>query len=404
MPISQYETAKKILHCATGADLSLCKDDNTSLIAMFHENIYGIQHSTASDRMLLQQFRSMKPGTVYEIKGFWSMYNICIRSLQENIYLILGPCRIEAGDETALRERMRREGLEADALTQALHFCLRVPVISYETLHRLGILLAEQLLEIPQPVPYQNVQYKWKPKDQQEILLKSHYGELYKMRQVEQTYADSAAFTEAVKQGNLSLAYAFSGKMQKTVAEMTRNPNPVRNAQNFCIVLNTQLRRAMEECNVHPYRLDQISGEIASDIEKMRTVKATEHLMQEVIRKYCDLAREQHYKDQSPMIRLAVTYAKEHLSDNLTVRDTARALLVNADYLSNRFHKEMGLTFTDFVNRERIFQAATLLKRTTLQIQQISAAVGYNNASYFARQFTRWLGISPKQYRIQGSL
>ena len=402
--ISNYELAKKLLHCATGADLFLCDGKDTSLIAMFHENIYGIQHSPASDRMLLQQFRSMKPGTVYEIKGFWSMYNICVRSLQEDVYLILGPCRVEAGDEAALRERMRREDLDGDALTRALHFCLRVPVIPYETLHQLGILLAEQLMEIPQPVPYQNVQYKWKPKDQQEILLKGHYDELDKMRRIEQTYADSAAFTEAVKQGNLSLAYAFSAKMQRSALEMKRNPNPVRNAQNFCIILNTQLRRALEECNVHPYRLNQVSEEIAMDIEKLRTVKAIEQFMQEIIRKYCDLAREQHFKDQSPMIRLAVTYIKEHLSDNLTVRDTARALLVNADYLSNRFHKEMGLTFIDFVNRERINQAATLLKRTTLQIQQISSAVGYNNASYFARQFIRWKGISPKLYRVQGDL
>ncbi len=402
--ISNYELTKKILRCATGADLFLCNGDDTSLISMFHENIYGIQHSAASDRMLLQQFRSMKPGTVYEVKGFWSMYNISIRSPQENVYLILGPCRVEAGDEAALREQMRREGLDGDALTRALHFCLRVPVIPYETLHQLGILLAEHLLEIPQPVPYQNVQYKWKPKDQQEILLKGHYEELEKMRRIEQTYADSAAFTEAVKQGNLSLAYAFSGKIQRAAGEMKRNPNPVRNAQNFCIILNTQLRRALEECSVHPYRLNQVSEEIALETEKLRTIKAIEQFMQEIIRKYCELAREEHFVGQSPMIRLAVTYVKEHLSDNLTVRDTARALLVNADYLSTRFHKEMGLTFIDFVNRERISQAATLLKRTTLQIQQISAAVGYNNASYFARQFIRWKGISPKSYRVQGEL
>ena len=85
--------------------------------------------------------------------------------------------------------------------------------------------------------------------------------------------------------------------------------------------------------------------------------------------------------------------------DNLTVKDTARALTVNANYLSTLFHRDMGMTFIDFVNRERTNQAASLLRHTNLQIQQIAATVGYNNTSYFAKQFVRFQGISPSQYR-----
>ena len=75
-------------------------------------------------------------------------------------------------------------------------------------------------------------------------------------------YEASAALTEAVKAGNLSLALRLIQDMYTGITSMVRNPDPMRNAQNMCIILNTQLRHAMEEQKIHPYRLDMVSGEI----------------------------------------------------------------------------------------------------------------------------------------------
>ena len=118
-----------------------------------------------------------------------------------------------------------------------------------------------------------------------------------------------------------------------------------------------------------------------------------------VLQRYCRLVQEHAYPNLKPLTNLAVTYIKEHLADNLTVKDAAKALTVNANYLSALFHKDMGMTFIDFVNKERTNQAASLLRHTNLQIQQVAATVGYNNTSYFAKQFVRFQGVSPSQYR-----
>lgn len=155
---------------------------------------------------------------------------------------------------------------------------------------------------------------------------------------------------------------------------------------------------------IHPFHLDQLSHEIALHIEQMRSAVEAEKYPLEIIRRYCELARENAYPDLKPFTRLAVTYFKEHLSDNLTVKGTAQALLVNANYPSHQFHRDMGITFVDFVNRERINQAAALLKHTNLQIQQIAATVGYNNTSYFARQFVKFHRMTPRAYRNSGML
>ena len=121
---------------------------------------------------------------------------------------------------------------------------------------------------------------------------------------------------------------------------------------------------------IHPFHLDQLSHEIALHIEQMRSAVEAEKYPLEIIRRYCELARENAYPDLKPFTRLAVTYIKEHLSDNLTVKGTAQALL----------------------------------KHTNLQIQQIAATVGYNNTSYFARQFVKFHRMTPRAYRNSGML
>lgn len=163
--------------------------------------------------------------------------------------------------------------------------------------------------------------------------------------------------------------------------------------------MNTQLRHTLEKSGIHPYQVDKLSNEVGIEIEQLKSTNQLPEFFSRVIHRYCRLVQEHAYPNLKPLTNLAVTYIKEHLADNLTVKDTAKALTVNANYLSSLFHRDMGITFIDFVNKERTNQAAALLQHTNLQIQQIASAVGYNNTSYFAKQFVRFQGVSPSHYR-----
>ena len=183
-----------------------------------------------------------------------------------------------------------------------------------------------------------------------------------------------------------------------------RSTDPLRNLQHMCIVLNTQLRCALHEKGIHPLRLDELSGAIAQKIEKAETVSQIKSLPIQIVQEYCELSQKTQFDGLKPLINQAVIYIKSHLSDNLTVQETAKALVVNPNYLSCQFHRCMGIPFIDFVNRERIEQAASLLKYTNMQIQQIATAVGYNNTSYFAKQFMRFKKMTPSEFRGNGMI
>lgn len=228
--------------------------------------------------------------------------------------------------------------------------------------------------------------------------------EIVQMKQIENRYEKSAALTEAVKEGNFSLAIKFLTELNKGGVVTVRNSNPLRNRQNYCIILNTQLRYALENCGIHPYRLDRFSEGVAIKIEKLKTLEEVDRFVFDTIRQYCELATEHIYPNLKPLVHLTVAYIKNYLTDNINVKTTAKELGINANYLSTMFHSEMGMTFIDFLNKERVKQAAALMENTDLQIQEIATSVGYNNGSYFAKQFKKYYNMSPIEYKkhLQG--
>ena len=199
--------------------------------------------------------------------------------------------------------------------------------------------------------------------------------------------------------GNLSLALQTLQSRELQSEVTVRNQNSLRNMQNQCIILNTQLRHSLEGSGIHPYQLDHLSNEISMQIERLSTPNMVTPFSIYIIEQYCRLVQEQSYQNLSPLTHQAVTYIKNNLNSNLTVKDTAKELSVHPDYLSHQFSQEMGMTFIAFLNRERCMQAASFLKHTSLPIKQISAIVGFNTISYFTKQFAQVYGKTPRDFR-----
>lgn len=229
--------------------------------------------------------------------------------------------------------------------------------------------------------------------------MQEHLEIIDQIRKVELRYETSLVLTGAVRQGNFSLALQALRTRDTGTDMAARNPDPLRNLQNQCIILNTQLRHALEGGGIHPYQLDVLSHNIGLQIERLHSVESAELFIVHILKQYCRLVQEQSFHGLSPLIHQTVVFIKDNLSANLTVRDTAKALSVHPDYLSHQFCREMGMTFIEFLNRQRCTQAQNLLLHTNLQIKQISAMVGYNTISYFTKQFSRLYQQTPRDYR-----
>lgn len=66
---------------------------------------------------------------------------------------------------------------------------------------------------------------------------------------------------------------------------------------------------------------------------------------------------------------------------------------------TRRFSKATGYTPVEYVQALRIEEAKQLLETEDLAIEAISAAVGYEDPTFFRRLFKRRAGVTPAQYR-----
>ena len=90
--------------------------------------------------------------------------------------------------------------------------------------------------------------------------------------------------------------------------------------------------------------------------------------------------------------------------DDVSVEAVSRDIGFTRQYVSGRFHRATGRLLSDFLKEKKLEKAARLLKRGNLRITDISRRCGFDSENYFRQQFRHRFGMSPRQFRRNGSL
>jgi YesN/AraC family two-component response regulator len=72
---------------------------------------------------------------------------------------------------------------------------------------------------------------------------------------------------------------------------------------------------------------------------------------------------------------------------------------VSEDYLTRIFHKEIGLSLWEYLNRYRIYIATKMLLETNDTIYEIAENSGFQDQAYFCRVFKKIYGVPPGKIR-----
>ena len=178
-----------------------------------------------------------------------------------------------------------------------------------------------------------------------------------------------------------------------------RVQDPIRNAKNYCIIMNTLLRKAAEEGGVHPLYIDRTSSELAMRIEPITDMKEIPELMREMFSAYCRLVRRHSTERYSAVVRNTVLLIDADISAELSLSALAEGQGVTAGYLATVFKRETGKTVVEYIRARRVSHAKHLLSTTDLQIQTVAMHAGITDVQYFSRLFKKETGMSPKEYR-----
>jgi signal transduction histidine kinase/DNA-binding LacI/PurR family transcriptional regulator/AraC-like DNA-binding protein len=98
------------------------------------------------------------------------------------------------------------------------------------------------------------------------------------------------------------------------------------------------------------------------------------------------------------IVRKAMAYIHKHYAEPFSRQAMARHLGLSERYLTSCFHKEMGITPVEYLNRYRLKEAKAMLGRGA-NVTETALAVGFSSVSYFTRLFEKELGVSPGAYR-----
>ncbi len=92
--------------------------------------------------------------------------------------------------------------------------------------------------------------------------------------------------------------------------------------------------------------------------------------------------------------------ATEYANPDLSLEATAEALGLNRNKVNEILKEELGVTFSVYINKLRLTEAARLLSENpNASISEIAYSVGYNNVSYFNRLFKSENGCTPKNFQ-----
>ena len=86
---------------------------------------------------------------------------------------------------------------------------------------------------------------------------------------------------------------------------------------------------------------------------------------------------------------------------DLCADDAAALVGLSVSRLSHLFKTQMGMTPTQFLERERITRACRLLEVTGHSVGEVARAVGFADPFYFSNRFKKCTGQSPRAWRAR---
>lgn len=104
------------------------------------------------------------------------------------------------------------------------------------------------------------------------------------------------------------------------------------------------------------------------------------------------------------VVRKAQELLSQDLAEPMALPQLAAACGVSPRTLLRRFRTALGRSPGEYLQELRIEKAKDLLERTDRTVEEIVAAVGYDDSRSFRRLFRRRMGISPKRYRRRYTL
>lgn len=99
----------------------------------------------------------------------------------------------------------------------------------------------------------------------------------------------------------------------------------------------------------------------------------------------------------SPRMEEMIRFLKEHLADPVSRLDLARHFDLTPQHINAVFKRELGLSPTQFIHRERVMLAYRYIQIDKVSVLTAAERVGFSDQFYFSKVFKKIMGFSPSR-------
>jgi AraC-like DNA-binding protein len=188
----------------------------------------------------------------------------------------------------------------------------------------------------------------------------------------------------------------------------------LRNFVNYRILFpefdnkNYQIENFVPEILTMPdgkfFELDRLAGDISRELESSQIgskVGALSDFLKIIllIIRYAEVknGNKRSNKNLKNIGNLLVILDTDYMKD-WNINSMAKVCNMQVNNFRLKFKEELGLSPINYLMKLRIEKAIELLKFSQLNVSEISNRVGFNDSNYFSRQFTKYVGRSPRNF------
>ncbi|MEN8076652.1 response regulator transcription factor [Clostridioides difficile] len=144
-----------------------------------------------------------------------------------------------------------------------------------------------------------------------------------------------------------------------------------------------------EEINIRETLIKVCNEDTIDGIEKL-IVSVSNKMLERLSMNICQY---------SPVVQQVMRYVEENYAEEMSLKTLSHKFNMNTSYLGQIFTKEVGTSFSDYLNKTKNERAKYLLLNTNMRIMEIAKEVGYTDTSYFYRKFKKYFGVCPADLR-----
>ena len=151
-----------------------------------------------------------------------------------------------------------------------------------------------------------------------------------------------------------------------------------------------------------PLRLTELFLRFLDDQERHRLDKGYGSTLVKLMLLEIALQNSPHFSAEMRSQSLAIqaqTLITRNFREPLSTSLIARKLHRNPDYLGRVYRQTYGCNPTEGIHRARMKHAKNLLLLTSMNVDEIALACGYEDSDYFRKVFRRFFDMQPRRFR-----